>query len=983
MGAAAAAATAATAATAVWHVAVESRFKQLSLIKKGHADMPAALRRDAKKIFAEPYKITPFRCNAANCPEYCRNPEASSWGLLDERALYGHLCFYHRGCNQYYEMQQRFWDQDVASALQQRKETTEELLNAFENMLHAHNYELKTTTVKVARHRRQLLHIITKLQVPLSRQLAEDSSAHEQIENWDEEKTGHGHFMVSMRWFKKFCEISAVEEMLASLSDGEEHPVAHKASTVGHLVDEKRLPNQVELGKRCAPQESQLLPGRCSEQRFERKLPPQKRRVVTYVDPLGPHLDLEGVTPIRKIKNAADPFKAVLRQQEEVPAREEGHRSGARTSREAKDQARVEVERPAHPLAHHLACVATGDRSVAERVSEREEISGPCSTFLQGVKVLDQHSHAPEVLSADVAGHCWLWAFCGVRPSRRQPVLEALVKQFLGSGKGGELLERLLCVASSPNMPPIDILHLVPLLIVDPGKWNLNFMLSLAKSAFKPNRLKWLTLLEEKWPWTVRLTVFGAILARELVKWPNCDKGVDDWWQQFQQSMQNTSSAQWLGGVCFASGFRWTLDPSGARAAMEEIIAKGEGILVKDMRNLQDIARQAIAKGETTEVNETHNLQEIARQATTVAPAVESASVTTETAKEAGLTAEQLQRIEDNRAAALEKKRPPEESVHQEKAGLTAEQLKRIEQNRAAALEKKRPREESVHRESSASVQTVTVPQVDAHPATAAAHTDALNEAAVRATQPRPVATPVRSPETLQSIRELERLHSSGGALLGRALLGRVQTRSDFATGTGFRVRLKDSTGEIDVKFWSRAADDFKERSGLQPGAVLQIQGFKTRKLTGPNQIEFAPAGRSIELVFDNQSDIQIEVLSLPTEAEPSRDLTPAEAIRKPERTVVSVIGWVVAMSDLQDMDCKDGKQMVMRELWLAEALDAEVSARARWVLWNDMAQAWGPKSLYRKKIVLRGARVKQPPGNIPKELTGGFRSGGISIVQQ
>merc|ERR1712008_20324 len=185
-----------------------------------------------------------------------------------------------------------------------------------------------------------------------------------------------------------------------------------------------------------------------------------------------------------------------------------------------------------------------------------------------------------------------------------------------------------------------------------------------------------------------------------------------------------------------------------------------------------------------------------------------------------------------------------------------------------------------------------------------------------------------------------------------------------------------------DAKFWSPAADAFKEHTGLQPGAVLKIQGFKTRKLTTDKQIEFAPAGRSIELVFNSQPNIVIDVLAWPTEADASRDLSPAEAIRKPVGTFVSVIGYVVEMSDVEEVPCRDGKQMSMRVAWLAEDLDAKPSARARWVLWKDLAWAWGPKVLLRKKITLRGAKVKQPPGSTPKELTGAWRTGGISVLQ-
>merc|ERR1719458_1215725 len=113
-------------------------------------------------------------------------------------------------------------------------------------------------------------------------------------------------------------------------------------------------------------------------------------------------------------------------------------------------------------------------------------------------------------------------------------------------------------------------------------------------------------------------------------------------------------------------------------------------------------------------------------------PAMEvSGSCATETAEKAGLPAMEVsgsgatETIEKEGLPALEVSGSGANETA-EKAGLTAEQLQRIEHNRAAALERKRRREESVHQESTVSMQTAAVPQVDAHLATSAAHTDAV-----------------------------------------------------------------------------------------------------------------------------------------------------------------------------------------------------------------------------------------------------------------
>ena len=42
---------------------------------------------------------------------------AATWGLASEGELYGHICFYRRECQQYYEKCRRYWDEGVAGGL--------------------------------------------------------------------------------------------------------------------------------------------------------------------------------------------------------------------------------------------------------------------------------------------------------------------------------------------------------------------------------------------------------------------------------------------------------------------------------------------------------------------------------------------------------------------------------------------------------------------------------------------------------------------------------------------------------------------------------------------------------------------------------------------------------------------------------------------------------------------------------------------------
>ncbi|CAE7807762.1 unnamed protein product, partial [Symbiodinium sp. CCMP2456] len=136
---------------------------------------------------------------------------------------------------------------------------------------------------------------------------------------------------------------------------------------------------------------------------------------------------------------------------------------------------------------------------------------------------------------------------------------------------------------------------------------------------------------------------------------------------------------------------------------------------------------------------------------------------------------------------------------------VSAEQRQRLEQSRQAALEKKRQRQASAEIPCDANAQ----PAGEAPPPCTQA--PATEPAVEEPVGPRPV--------TIQEVDEDLQLGP-----LEAPLQGKIVYRSDHKTGKSFHVRLGDATGKVDVKFFQ---GDFKEHPGLHEGAVVRLSGFK------------------------------------------------------------------------------------------------------------------------------------------------------------
>jgi len=120
----------------------------------------------------------------------------------------------------------------------------------------------------------------------------------------------------------------------------------------------------------------------------------------------------------------------------------------------------------------------------------------------------------------------------------------------------------------------------------------------------------------------------------------------------------------------------------------------------------------------------------------------------------------------------------------------------------------------------------------------------------------RPLLPPMQSPQDHPRV-SIQTLDDSGR---GHVVEGTVRFRSDHKSGGGFHLRINDSTGEIDIKFWDEAAKKYKTDSSLRKEAVIRFSGFKLVPLK-PKDMLFAPPGRRHSLNYSSAQDVQYNVL--------------------------------------------------------------------------------------------------------------------------
>merc|ERR1712060_996540 len=90
----------------------------------------------------------------------------------------------------------------------------------------------------------------------------------------------------------------------------------------------------------------------------------------------------------------------------------------------------------------------------------------------------------------------------------------------------------------------------------------------------------------------------------------------------------------------------------------------------------------------------------------------------------------------------------------------------------------------------------------------------------------------------------------------GNAVEGVIRFRCDHKTGGGFHVRIGDSSGEIDVRFWQAAAAAFKADPMLRTGLSVRFEGFYMVRLH-PKDAQYAPPGRRHSLNFSMADSVR------------------------------------------------------------------------------------------------------------------------------
>ncbi|CAE7868236.1 unnamed protein product, partial [Symbiodinium microadriaticum] len=564
------------------------------------------------------------------------------------------------------------------------------------------------------------------------------------------------------------------------------------------------------------------------------------------------------------VQRAVDPLRALLAQQTnlQAPRASRGEGSTTAASHRSSD---AERSKP-HPLAALFDRVARGGPKTAEKVAELIEAQGPLE------KQMEEERHRD---------HVWLWAFAGVRDDRG--ILARMRRHYDALSR---LLVKLLGTARSPHRSPEDLLPVFEDVILSTtAREQLSFkkLEELAKKGFhipKP-----LVLLEADKPICVYLAVAGAELGRIMATWPKAQEAVEMWWSAFACRLAPPAAAElpelqhWMHGVAFAASFWCNYRPEKAAdktAQLHRTLAQWSaldfGNLLKLIKAVAPVHSSAVAAGQ--------------------------------------VSAEQRQRLEQSRQAALEKKR----------------------QRQAASGE--------------------TPCDANAQPAGEAPTT---KPAADEPAGPRPV--------TIQEVDEELQLGP-----MQVPLQGKIVYRSDHKTGKSFHVRLGDATGKVDVKFFEGA---FKEHPDLYEGAVVRLSGFKVCELTGKS-LDYAPPGRRFYLNCADPDAVNIQILQAPSEAARTQNLPLPllEAVERPERTYVNVSeAFVADVGEVEFKSTKDG-QLALRVICLTP--ERQGGQQIRWSLWCEAAMNYGHKQLARQRIAIRGAQTKR--FGQQRQLVGCFR---------
>jgi len=205
----------------------------------------------------------------------------------------------------------------------------------------------------------------------------------------------------------------------------------------------------------------------------------------------------------------------------------------------------------------------------------------------------------------------------------------------------------------------------------------------------------------------------------------------------------------------------------------------------------------------------------------------------------------------------------------------------------------------------------------------------------------------------------------------GKAIKGCVVKRYEHRTPVmcpGFTVHLRDASGEVQVVFFSEAADMFRESTAMQVGSEVRLTGFEKKELTTEKELRYAPTAQRHKLVYNRMQGHEVKLVPKPSwppaptsVPAPAGDepLTVADVSHQADKAIVSVRAFVLVAGDVLADPPKDwGGSGLFRRVLLTESLEQD-APRCFWALRGRKAQeATHSRLLCRRRILITKAHV-------------------------
>lgn len=857
-----------------WEVLSGSSEVELTLVSVG---LKLVTKKEMKLAFEKRLQWQPslLRCRAEDCPKACRSREAKEWGFRNQKDLFGHLCFYHRSAGQYYELQSLLYNPQAIDELQAKDEGTEKLLEQFRKCLFHHDYQEKAETQGPEHHVKNLRHIVLKAQQDLQHGMDFDGLVLE-VKGWREDQTSKGHFSTSLRWFKKWTEVRAVEYAV----DHELKPCPPPVEAPLSKRKQAPVPDAAPAPKRPKVEEAKLE---------KVKILPKFLNIARAEDPI-----FAAVKAFRNPDEVAEP-----------PA------GPQLLSKKRKSQPSTAGEESFSDLGRDVALISAAQREVAEQIAARVEAGPARALFL----AQDPQTRLEECLALDElkTQEVWLWCFVGLAASaRRAEILETLCLAELERTKGASLPQvfvKLLFAARSPFGLPDDVVASLGQVLagrLPQEAATLVPVKPLAQRGFDPEHHQWPAKLREPGPILLKAAAFAGLLAKiaRLDARFNQEKALAPLRLALTEGAERLSPQQWVYFAVVFAALLWGFAPE---AAFDELMAllPPKGALPAVRTAFQNLQRWAKDK---------------AHRRPRSPPRLEPGPV--------------LPRLTE----AAQVHEPPAaedmETAPAVEVGQTLPQPRVEEQH----LPQSQPAGLEVLNEAALDDgdSSLANPPIQGHTEGLGRPSVLPTVPTARAPLATPSAPSVALPATTAGGQGKATVPICKVAeAFGRTVVGRVVRKTLHGTGGGCTVLLKDATGEVHVKLWGEAARLHRDSRELQPGREVQLEGFKLKELRTEKELQWAPSGRRHELVFDNPRTVKITAIG-GLQERPLLSL--AQLGQQMSESQVKVAAFVISLGELEDKS-RGGAPLLFRQIQLGEGPTAGNEATTLWTLWGETAQ--------------------------------------------